>query len=495
MSTPVRGPENRKSRQVPAVCSAMGSRTTPADVPPRADLRRRRRWRPGSADRTRERRPLPPRFEGDVAMEALRAGLPSIRSPCPSRRSGCGGQPPALGRPAVRHVRARGARGLRAHLGSARRAAGRDRRRARSSSLARPVATKSARGAPSRARASWSRASAATSTSRWRSVSRSTARSSGETLLVAGFAEGTRLSAGAPLGRTGWHLSAIDARQRDGLRAAGLRRCHGGPGRPAGRSDRLVDSQERRLEWLPKQSEAQARSAGRAAVRCNRSPDEIAGLLKRGAGIAAHRRHRLGTAAVAACRQCRQRGGGAGAGRNLRRRGSPDLAWSDSPATRTRRASGTGRLPNWGRRRRAASGNAGKCREVGRTQGRPPSAARWCRASGHTATAGTSVRPAATPPVPRRARRSRTDGSGRAAPGSSSRRPRGRIDQSLHRHRPNRWADGGSGSRPAPRRYSDSRGSSPGQRVPARGRCRARLACGRWRPHGFHRGSELAAPA
>ena len=33
---------------------------------------------------------------------------------------------------------------------------------------------------------------------------------SGEMLMVAGFAEGTRLSAGAPLGRSGWQLSALD---------------------------------------------------------------------------------------------------------------------------------------------------------------------------------------------------------------------------------------------------------------------------------------------
>jgi hypothetical protein len=106
---------------------------------------------------------------------------------------------------------------------------------------------------------------------------------SGETLLVAGFAEGTRLSAGAPLGRTGWHLSALDLDKA---------MAHAPPdfvGAMEARVDlrtdgRVLDSQTIRLEWVPKQPETRMAAvppAEAAPPLLPLSADEVAGLLKR----------------------------------------------------------------------------------------------------------------------------------------------------------------------------------------------------------------------
>jgi hypothetical protein len=120
---------------------------------------------------------------------------------------------------------------------------------------------------------------------------------SGGTLLVAGFVEGTRLTAGAPLGRNGWHLSATDLETamayappdfvgamdaRVDLRADG----------------RVLDSQMVRLEWVPKQPEAQKQPVANTATVPENTPppadappmhslaaDEVASLLKRGEGF------------------------------------------------------------------------------------------------------------------------------------------------------------------------------------------------------------------
>jgi hypothetical protein len=148
---------------------------------------------------------------------------------------------------------------------------------------AKPVAAKSARGAPPLARLVVESQRGGINEPLALGVSLD-GKVSGETLLVAGFAEGTRLSAGAPLGRNGWHLSAMDV---------GKAMAYAPPdfvGAMEARvdlrdQDRLVDSQMVRLEWLPKQPEARMAAvppqADVAPVQ-PLAPDEIAGLLKRG---------------------------------------------------------------------------------------------------------------------------------------------------------------------------------------------------------------------
>src|SRR4029077_5023313 len=78
------------------------------------------------------------------------------------------------------------------------------------------------------------------------------AASGAETLTLVGLANGTKLSAGTPLGLTGWQMSARDLGNafayapRDFVgvmdAAIDLRAAR----------DRLVDSQFVRLEWMPK---------------------------------------------------------------------------------------------------------------------------------------------------------------------------------------------------------------------------------------------------
>jgi hypothetical protein len=107
----------------------------------------------------------------------------------------------------------------------------------------------------------------------------------GETVTLVGLATGTRLSAGTPLGLTGWQMSARDLGKvyahapKDFIgvmdTAIDLRSAR----------DRLVDSQVVRLEWVQKKEARLAPGAGASklppVVRTLDS-EEIAMLLKRG---------------------------------------------------------------------------------------------------------------------------------------------------------------------------------------------------------------------
>jgi hypothetical protein len=268
----------------PPMAPGVGRRNM-AEPLPAPDARRRNIFAPpvapelSNADAPR----LPARFEGDVAMEALRRRLALDPQPVPEppiqlRR---GNRLAWIGRLfAMCVVAALGAFGL--TWMTSRQAPVATDQNPELVELARPVPTKTARGAPPvpvRLLVESQRGDVNEPLALGVSLD---GKVSGETLLVAGFAEGTRLSVGAPLGRTGWHLSALDLGNAmayapsDFVGAMEARvdlRAH----------ERVLDSQVLRLEWVPKQPEAQAAVVSPAeAAPQPLAPDEIAGLLKRG---------------------------------------------------------------------------------------------------------------------------------------------------------------------------------------------------------------------
>ncbi len=109
-------------------------------------------------------------------------------------------------------------------------------------------------------------------------------KANGESLLLEGLADGTRLSAGMPIGRTGWRVSAADL---GGVMAyapadfvgvmdakADLRSAH----------DRLMDSQFVMLEWMAKQPAAgvaPSHETNEPAAHQALDAEEIAALMKR----------------------------------------------------------------------------------------------------------------------------------------------------------------------------------------------------------------------
>jgi hypothetical protein len=106
----------------------------------------------------------------------------------------------------------------------------------------------------------------------------------GETLTMLGLAAGTKLSAGTPLGLTGWQVAARDLSKayayapKDfvGVMDAAI---------DLRSRDRLVDSQFVRLEWIPKKESApapQPEPSKAPAATQTLDPQEIANLLKRG---------------------------------------------------------------------------------------------------------------------------------------------------------------------------------------------------------------------
>ena len=229
--------------------------------------------------------PLPSRFEGDVAIEALRRRLALDPQPVPEPpiRLRQSNRTAWIGRLfAMCALAASGAFGLTWIMSrQAPVATDGNREFAESARPAPPV--KTARGAPLapvRLLVESQRGGVNEPLSLGVSLDGKVA---GETLLVAGFAEGTRLSVGAPLGRTGWHLSALDLGNAmayappDFVGAMDARvdlRAH----------DRVLDSQVLRLEWLPKQPDAQMAAVppAEAAPPQPLAPEEVAGLLKRG---------------------------------------------------------------------------------------------------------------------------------------------------------------------------------------------------------------------
>jgi hypothetical protein len=109
-------------------------------------------------------------------------------------------------------------------------------------------------------------------------------KADGESLLLDGLADGTKLSAGMPIGRTGWRVPAADLGQvmayapQDfvGVMDAkvDLRSAH----------DRLMDSQFVTLEWIAKQPDAGAapgRETNEPTAHQSLDAEEIAVLMKR----------------------------------------------------------------------------------------------------------------------------------------------------------------------------------------------------------------------
>jgi hypothetical protein len=116
-----------------------------------------------------------------------------------------------------------------------------------------------------------------------------------ETLTLVGLATGTRLSAGAPLGLTGWQLSARDI----GKTFAHAPRDFVGVMDAAidlrSPRDRLVDSQFVRLEWMPKKEMLREPVivppkpvSMPPSVIQQLEPEEIATLIKRGEDFLNH---------------------------------------------------------------------------------------------------------------------------------------------------------------------------------------------------------------
>ena len=110
-------------------------------------------------------------------------------------------------------------------------------------------------------------------------------------------------------------------------------------------------------------------------------------------------------------------------------------------------------------------------REVQTREGGAGPMAHWSRASGRSARAGTSAHGPAAMSARNRAPRFRTDGSGRAAPASSTRRPTGRSVRSPRRHSWSMSADAGTRARSARRGCGDRAGSVRARARPDRGRC------------------------
>jgi hypothetical protein len=112
--------------------------------------------------------------------------------------------------------------------------------------------------------------------------------SGGETLILVGLAAGTKLSVGTPRGSTGWQVSA---RELDGTFAYAPKDFVGVMDAAIelrSATDRLMDSQVVRLEWIWKKPDMAAAVAPRreplapAPPAPSLDPDELATLIKRG---------------------------------------------------------------------------------------------------------------------------------------------------------------------------------------------------------------------
>ena len=107
---------------------------------------------------------------------------------------------------------------------------------------------------------------------------------------------------------------------------------------------------------------------------------------------------------------------------------------------------------------------------------RPAKAARgrwhhWSRASARNARAGTSANGPEMTPARNRGQKCQGDDSGRASPGSSTRRPTGRSVRSPHRHSWSMSVDAGTRARSARRGCGDRAGSVHARGRPDHGRC------------------------
>ena len=118
------------------------------------------------------------------------------------------------------------------------------------------------------------------------------AASGSETLTLVGLANGTKLSAGAPLGLTGWQMSAREVGNVMAYAPKDFVGVMDAAIDLRSPRDRLMDSQFVRLEWMPKKESRLAPAAAppprpdqpRPAAPAIQliDPDELATLMKRG---------------------------------------------------------------------------------------------------------------------------------------------------------------------------------------------------------------------
>ena len=280
-------------------------------------------------------------------------------------------------------------------------------------------------------------------------------------LLLAGFAEGTRLSAGTPLGRAGWRLSAQDLGSVVAYAPQDFVGAMDAKADLRSASDRLVDSKTVRLEWIAKKPEARAAACARlspqeAIALQPLDAAEVAALIKRGqeflkSGDIASARLLLRRAANTGNAQAALALGATFDGTVLTELGVLGFTRDEDQARSWYRKAAEWGSTGGGTPPRCKLESAGEMRSVLTPRA---GGARWCPASARSATAGTSANARAARPVRHRARRFQTAGNGIAGPASSIPRPKGRTARWPRPRRPSRSAGGGNGSRQAPIRYS-----------------------------------------
>ena len=290
MSAPIRGKENQEDIDKRLQYAPPWVREQrPADARP-ARFANSPPTAPKAEDPDADLEPLPTRFEGDVAMEAIarRLSLEPERVPEPPIRFRRRARLPWLRRLlAMCMLAGIGAFGV-TWFGASNLAQ-------QGSGLAVPEADEAAPSLGKSARGASAYAPAKLVVEGQRGdVNEPLAlgialdgKSSGETLLLAGFADGTRLSAGTPLGRAGWRLSAQDLGSVVAYAPQDFVGAMDAKADLRSASDRLVDSKTVRLEWVAKKPERPA------AVPRDSQPQEtialqpldaaeVAALIKRG---------------------------------------------------------------------------------------------------------------------------------------------------------------------------------------------------------------------
>ncbi len=290
MSAPIRGKENQEDidRRLqyapPWVREQRAADARPArfaNSPPTA---------PRNEDPDTDLEPLPPRFEGDVAIEAIarRLSLEPEKVPEPPIRLRRRARVPWLRRLlAMCMLAGIGAFGVTWFGASNVAQQGRDLPApAVDETVPRPA--KSARGAPPFAPAKLVVESQRGDINEPLALGIALdGKPNGETLLLAGFAEGTRLSSGTPLGRAGWRLSAQDLGNVVAYAPQDFVGAMDAKADLRSASDRLVDSKTVRLEWFAKKPEGRVAPARdyppqEAIVLQPLDAVEVAALIKRG---------------------------------------------------------------------------------------------------------------------------------------------------------------------------------------------------------------------
>ena len=106
-------------------------------------------------------------------------------------------------------------------------------------------------------------------------------KANGETLLLQGLSEGTRLSAGSPLGRTAWRLPAVDLGKVVAYAPQNFVGTMDARADLRSPNDRLMDSQLLTLEWIAKKTDRLGGERGGSSPTTTIDPEEIAALHKR----------------------------------------------------------------------------------------------------------------------------------------------------------------------------------------------------------------------